>query len=361
MYNKIYLKHIYNIYISRFIIVTLVFSSLIFVLNILEEIKFFNNSDDIGIGFPILLTILNLPSILYEIFPFIILITTQFFFIKFQNNAEILIFKNNGINNLKIISHLCLLVFIIGIFLVFLFHLLSSSMKHTYLELKNKYTQDNKYLAVINENGLWIKDKLDNKTVIIHSEKIEKNILKNIVITTFDENFVNLNNIIGKEAVIKSNIWDLNEVILIDNFGKKDELNNLKFETNFDYLKINSLFSNLESLSIFQLYKQKKDFKSVGLSVKDIDIYLNKIFSLPVSLVIYLILSSILMLNINYNKSKTFVLIIGILLSVVIYYVYYFFGLLGSSNKVPTLFAIWLPNLILFLSCMIGIVNINEK
>ena len=40
MYNKIYLKHIYNIYISRFIIVTIVFSSLVFVLNILEEIKF---------------------------------------------------------------------------------------------------------------------------------------------------------------------------------------------------------------------------------------------------------------------------------------------------------------------------------
>ncbi len=361
MYNKIYLKHIYNIYISRFIIVTIVFASLIFVLNILEEIKFFSNSGDVNIGFPIFLTILNLPSILYEIFPFIILITTQFFFIKFQNNAEILIFKNNGINNLNIISHLCLLVFIIGIFLVFLFHLLSSSMKHTYLELKNKYTQDNKYLAVINENGLWIKDKLDDKTVIIHSEKIDKNVLKNVVITTFNEDFITQNNFISKQAIISSDIWDLNDVILIDSFGKKEKLKNIKFKTNFDYVKINSLFSNLESLNIFQLYKQKKDFKSVGLSVKDIDIYLNKIFALPVSLVIYLILSSILMLNISYNKSKTFILILGIFLSVVIYYIYYFFGLLGSSNKVPTLFAIWLPNLILFLSCMIGIVNINEK
>ena len=114
MYNKIYLKHIYNIYISRFIIVTIVFSSLVFVLNILEEIKFFSDTEDVGVAFPIFLTILNLPSILYEIFPFIILITTQFFFMKFQDNDEILIFKNNGINNLKIIFHLSLLVFIIG-------------------------------------------------------------------------------------------------------------------------------------------------------------------------------------------------------------------------------------------------------
>tara|TARA_B100001741_G_C16504514_1_gene576429 strand:- start:1157 stop:1360 length:204 start_codon:yes stop_codon:yes gene_type:complete len=67
------------------------------------------------------------------------------------------------------------------------------------------------------------------------------------------------------------------------------------------------------------------------------------------------------MLNIRHKNSKTFVLISGILLSVIIYYIYYFFGLLGSNNKLPILVAIWMPNLILFLSCLIGIVNINEK
>ena len=78
--NKIYIKHIFNIYASRLLIITLIFSSLIFIMNILEEFKFFSDNNQIGIGIPILLTILNLPSILFEIFPFIILITTQFFF-----------------------------------------------------------------------------------------------------------------------------------------------------------------------------------------------------------------------------------------------------------------------------------------
>jgi len=361
MLNKIYLQHIYTVFITRFIVVTLIFASLVFVLNILEEIKFFSNNEDINIGFPIFLTFLNLPSVLYEIFPFIILITTQFFFLKFKDNSEILIFKNNGINNLKIISYLILLVFFIGLIIVFFFHLLSSSMKHSYLEIKNKYTQDNKYLAVINDNGLWIKDKIENKTIIIHAEQIDKNILKNLVITTFDESFLTDQSIIAKEAEITNEEWNLQDVILIKSDGIKQQYNVIKFKTNFDYAKINTLFSNLDSLNIFELFKQKRDFSSVGLSVKDIDIYLNKIFSLPISLVIYLVLSSILMLNINQGKSKIFFLIIGILLSVILYYIYFFFGLLGSSNKVPTIFAIWLPNLILFLGCIIGLVNINEK
>ncbi len=361
MINKIYAKHLYSTFFHRFILITLIFSSLIFILNILEELKFFNDHDNIGIGYPILLTILNLPSILFEIFPFIILISTQFFFMKFYNNNELLIFRNNGINNLKIIGHICFLVFLIGIAIILIFHFFSSTMKHNYLEFKNKYTQDNKYLAVINENGLWIKDILGDQIMIIHAEKIEKNVLKDLVIATFDLDYMNQKNLIAKEAVITKNIWEIKDLISINDTGLKEKLENIKFETNFDYIKINSLFSNLESLNIIELIKQKNDFESVGLNSKDIDIYLNKVISLPISLVIFALFTSILMFNIKMKKSKTFILILGILISVICYYIFYFFGLLGSNNKLPTLLAIWFPNLILFLCCCIGMVNINEK
>ncbi len=361
MFNKIYVKHIYSIFLIRFINITLIFSSLIFVMNILEELKFFSDIEDIGIEVPITLTILNLPSILFEVFPFIILITTQFFYIKFQNNSEILIFKNNGVNNLKIISYICFLVFFIGLILITVFHFISSNMKNNYLQFKNKYTDDNKYLAVINENGLWIKDKLDNKLMIIHAEKVEKNILKDLVITLYDQDFVNENNIIAKEANIINKNWEIKEVIKINNFGEREMYKNFYIKTNFDYMRINSLYSNLESLNIIDLIKQRNDFKNVGLSVMDIEVQINKILSLPISLAIFSLLSSVIMFNIKLKHSKTFMLILGILLSVIIYYVYYFFGLLGSNNQIPVSFAIWLPNLILLLSCIAGATNINEK
>jgi len=234
-------------------------------------------------------------------------------------------------------------------------------MKHLYLEFKNKYTQDNKYLAVINENGLWIKDQIDNEVIIIHSEKINSYTLENLFITVYDNDFQNKKNIIAKSAIINEKNWKINDVLVLDDFGRKESFSSINFKTNFDYERINNLFSNLESLNILELYKQRKDFINVGLTVSDIDIKINQIFSVPISLIIFTILSSILMLNIRHKNSKTFVLISGILLSVIIYYIYYFFGLLGSNNKLPILVAIWMPNLILFLSCLIGIVNINEK
>ena len=48
MFNKIYIKFIYKVFITRFLYVSLIFSSLIFIMNILEELKFFKDQD-IGI------------------------------------------------------------------------------------------------------------------------------------------------------------------------------------------------------------------------------------------------------------------------------------------------------------------------
>ena len=47
MYNKIYVKHLYYIYLTRLGYVTLIFSSLIFIMNILEELKFFSDNNEI--------------------------------------------------------------------------------------------------------------------------------------------------------------------------------------------------------------------------------------------------------------------------------------------------------------------------
>ena len=67
------------------------------------------------------------------------------------------------------------------------------------------------------------------------------------------------------------------------------------------------------------------------------------------------------MLNVGYNKSKIFHIIIGILLSVIIYYMNFFLKTLGESQKIPYLIAVWLPLVILSIVSLIGLVRINEK
>ena len=122
MILKVYQNYISKQFLSTFVKTVFIFFTLAFILNIFEEINFFKDLD-VPLRLPIFLTFLNIPSILFQIFPFIFLISTQFFFIKLIEQNENISFKNFGLSNLKIIKLLAILSFLVGIVIVTIFYL----------------------------------------------------------------------------------------------------------------------------------------------------------------------------------------------------------------------------------------------
>ena len=352
-------KYIINSFSVILMEITLVFFALTLITNLFEEINFLKDMDVPGY-YPILLAFLNTPSILIEILPFIFLISTQFLFIKLSDRNELFIFKYTGLTNRKILNTVVIFSFFLGILLVLGFYNFSSKLKSQYLEIKNHFTSDNKYLAVITENGFWIKDEIDETISITNAEKINNELLVNVSIVQFDKNFNLLQSINSDEVNIRTKNWTItNATISKDNISKKVELLNIK--SNFDLEKINNLFSNLSSLSLFKLNRLKNDYKSLGYSTLDIRAYEYKIYSLPVYLTIMTLLSGIIMFNSKYKKSKIINIVFGIFISVVIYYINYFSSLLGTNEKIPIVISVWLPLIILILISSIGLVRLNEK
>ena len=188
MIIKTYQIYLSKVFASTLIKTFMVFVSLAFILNIFEEVNFFKELE-VSITVPIFLTFLNIPSIIFDIFPFIFLIAAQFAFIKLMDQNEIIVLKNFGLDNLKIIKILSILSFLIGIVLVTIFYNLSSNLKHSYLNIKNSYAKDNKYLAVITENGIWIKDQKGEDINIINANSFNNKYLYNVDIVQFDKNF----------------------------------------------------------------------------------------------------------------------------------------------------------------------------
>ena len=356
---KTYTKFLINGFVKSFFNVFFVMISLVFILNILKEIEFFSNKE-VNSLYPIYLSLMSSPSIIFEMFPFIFLIATQFFFLKLFNNDEINIFKYSGLKNIKIINLLSFVSFFIGVLTITIFYSFSSNLQHYYLQVKNQFSDDKLYLAVINKNGLWIKDVVNNQTSIINSSKIENNFLTNTFITTFDENFNLIKSLKSDKIDIKDNEWLIyNPTIFKDNIGQKTDL--IRFKSNFNQKRIESLFSNLSSLSLLKLIDLRKNYKLLNYSTVDVDMQIYKIATYPLFLVIMTILSSIIMLNTKKSSSKVLKIIIGLFFSVVIYYINNFFNVMGSTEKLPLIVSIWTPIIFLGLINLIMLININEK
>jgi lipopolysaccharide export system permease protein len=356
---KTYTKFLINGFAKSFLNVFFVMISLVFILNILKETEFFSNKE-VNSLYPIYLSLMSAPSIIFEMFPFIFLIATQFFFLKLFNNDEIHIFKYSGLKNIKIINIISFVSFFIGILTITVFYSLSSNLQHYYLQVKNQFSEDKLYLAVINKNGLWIKDVVDNQTSIINSSKIDNNFLTNTFITTFDKNFNLVRSIKSDKIDIKNNEWLIyNATIFKDNVSQKNDL--IKFRSNFNQKRIESLFSNLSSLSLLKLIDLRQNYKSLNYSTVDVDMQIYKIATYPLLLVIMTVLSSIIMLNTKKSSSKVLKLIIGLFFSVAIYYINNFFNVMGSTEKLPLMVSVWTPIIFLSLTNLIMLVNINEK
>jgi len=356
---KVYIKYIIKNFVKLLLIVSSIFFMLVLLLNLLEELNFFKNIDQ-GLYYPLLLNILNAPSILINIFPFIFLISTQFLLINLIDKNELIILKNFGIDNLRLIGIISLISFIASLFIIIFFYNFSAKLKHFYLEIKNDFASDNKYLAVITDNGIWIKDEVKDNKIIINANLIEGNILKEVVITQFDNSFSPKKYIYGEIVDIEKNDWVIEKATIIEN-NIRTTKNNFIFQSNFNSEKINTLFANLTSLTMWELFNLKNEYVSVGYSVKEINLHLQKIYSFPVYLTILTIFASVLMLNVPINKPKFFYLVMGIFASVLIFYINHFSSLLGENDKLPITLSVWLPHVIVSILTGIGMVRINEK
>ena len=359
MIIKKYQKYLIKTYFYNFVIVSLVFLSLGFILNFFEELKFFNDYETTAF-YPVILALLNTPSVLFELFPFIFLITTKFFYIYLNDRNEIEILKNNGISYSKILTILSISSFIMGVIILLSYYTFSSNLKYHYYNLKNSFTEQNEYLAVVNESGLWIKEEIDETINIIHAKQFKENIIEKITITQTNSKFKMPNTIIAEKADISKKLWDLINVKIINYKGEKKNLSNLQYKSSFNGEIVANLFSNLNSLNLYQLYELSENYSNIGYSTTNVMVHINKLYSLPIFFLLMTVLGFLIMIKFKFIKTKFFTVIIGVIISVTVYYLNYFSSLFGSNETLPIGLSIWLPHLILLLICSLVMVRINE-
>ena len=80
MILKKYQSYIYSIFLKNFFIISLVFFCLVIIINFFEEIRF-SEKHSIEIYNVFYLSILNAPSLIFEILPFIFFVSIIFFYL----------------------------------------------------------------------------------------------------------------------------------------------------------------------------------------------------------------------------------------------------------------------------------------
>ena len=361
--NSIILNYILKNFLNTFLKVVLIFYCFGMILNLFEEIEFFKNSNE-SILMPLMLTSIYIPTMIIKILPFIIFISSMWFMMKVRNNKDLLTLKVFGYSNLKIFFILAFTSFFLGWLILLVANPITSSMSKYYEQTKSNYSKDIDHLVTFNNNGLWIKEKIEGKQRIITAHKPNEFDLIDVKIFHFDDNSNLLDKIISKKADIKNNDWVLSDVdIFTVNNGifKKENFKTYRLNSIYNYQKINSLFKNVDTLSFLDLALNYNKLINSGYNKPFLNQSLHSMLSLPFFLFLMTAIASVFAMN-SLKKSDNFKLItLGLVTCVLTFYFKDLSFALGQTDKIPIIFSIWAPVIALTLFTFIGVFQINEK
>ena len=332
------------------------------IMNLREEITYFSDYD-VGIILPLALSFMIVPSILINIFPFIIFLSSMWVLIKLKQKNEILSLKTFGFNSGKFVYLFSTTAFFLGIIILVALSPFTSLMVKYYEDVKGGYDLDKSHLASITNNGVWVKEKIGSKTNFIKSKKIEGDLLLDVSIYKLNEKNVLIERIEAKSADILNTKW-----IVKDGFkssfgenGSSQKFEELTFESTFNKEKLNSIYSNLDTLSFYRIMTEIDELVKRGYNLKLLEEKKHYYLSLPFFLILMVCLASIFSLNSNDTRQNIYYILLSIITCVIIFYLKNFSMALGATERIPMVVSVWSPIIVLTLFCSVGIIQINEK
>ena len=237
------------------------------IVDLIELTRININKEDFSFNNILKMTFLKTPYLINEILPFIIIISTSFYFKNLIDNNELVSIRNVGLSILDIFYPVGLAVLTVSIISILILNPISSISMNYYHKLDLNKDKSNNVIE-LNDGSIWIKNKFNKKITYINADNINiKNMsMNNAMIIDYlydnpkiyfaDRGFIkekNLSLFDVEEIDINSNtnIKYPSKIIEI-NFTQKDILNSVryyKYTPFYKYLHYSNSMKKLNYLS----------------------------------------------------------------------------------------------------------------
>ena len=253
----------------KFIFLTLfVVGLFVQIINLIEVSKILE-SDNRNIFSIFYLSFLKLPTTIQEIMPFVIILSTAFYYRNLIRNNEFISMRNIGYSIIDIFKPIGSAIFVTGLFSLLIFNPLSSSFEKKF-KLATSTDVSSLYSINIKNNEIWIKNKNeDNNNFMKFSDFDLKNMsagnIKIIEVTKNKKKFylAEKGKLNKKKLILENvNFFDINDeenhkmnrLEINVNFNNTDIVNSISF---YKHIPFYNYKKHLESLKKFNLYSQE--------------------------------------------------------------------------------------------------------
>ncbi len=340
----------------------LVLAGIIYLFDTIELIRRASKREDIELALIFLMGLLKLPEAGLVIFPFAVLFSAMYTFWQLNRSYELVVIRAAGLSVWQFLAPVAAAAFLVGLFLVTVFNPAGSLFLAKFEELEQKHLERQAKLITFFQEGLWLRQSVENGYVIMHAERIKMPDwkLEDTMVLHFDEQNNFLRRIDAKDAALMQGRWHFSEAWLSEPREETEEIRVYSLPTALTLKDIEESFSSPETISFWQLPEFISVLEATGFDTTNMRIYYQSLLAQPLFFTAMVLLAACVSLRPPRLRAGIIMILSGIFLGFLTFFVSSYLQALGASGQIPVLLAAWSAPVMAFLMALTIILQLED-
>ena len=344
-------RYFIKTYIIAIIQISIVSAILIFLIDLVEISKRFDDISNFAFYELIKLSTYKLPSTFEDISPIIIVIGTLTFLFKLSKSSEIVISNAVGISIWQIILPITLCAILFGLIIVTILSPISIQMKYNFTQLEKNIKGGNTPVNQNIDNEFWTSQKNNVGELIINAEQIDVNDLSlvGVTILQFNQEMDLVSRYDSTSAYLDDGEWHLDKTWLTDQDNISKFIGKTIVNTFSDEIFLQEAILKKSEQSIWTIKDTITKLKKNNISYAKHLTNLNFYISLPILMGGLALVSACFMTKQFRIQHSLIMLILGIISGMLIFVVNHISYILSESEIFNPILGAWWHIILIYL------------
>lgn len=300
---------------------------------------------DVPLGLVLRLALLKLPFLSQEVMPFTVLFAGMTTFWRLTRSNELVVARAAGISVWQFLLPVLAVGVLIAVFTVTVLNPVASILLSRFEQVEAKYIRHQSSLLALSPSGLWLRQADDGGQSVIHAERVSQPsmTLHRVIIFRYGDGDRFLNRIDADEATLLPGAWQLQRAQSSAPGSQARRHEVLEIPTELTPDKIKESFAPPETISFWSLPQFIELMEAAGFSALRHKLQLHRLLAVPVLFAAMILLSATFSLRPQRRGRVGLVILAGVLIGFLLYFLSNFVFALGLSAKIPVILAAWAP------------------
>ena len=337
-------------FLLSFAMITAVFLSLMMLIDLLEQLRKFQNID-VAIGQILRLMMLNVPGAISQILPLIMILSSVVMFVGLARSSELVVTRAAGRSGIRSLVAPVTVTAVIGIFAVSTLNPIVAASSNRYQQLADTYRSDRPAALSISREGLWLRQGGARGQSVIHARGYdpENAVLFNVTMLSYAPDGGPVRQITADTAQLAEGAWWLKQVKIWPlEAGVNPERNasfheTLSIETTLTRERIQNSLGRPSSVSIYDMLGTIRQLSAAGFATRQYEVWYQSELARPLFLVAMVLVGAAFTMRHTRLGGTGIAVLTSVLLGFGLYFIRNFARVLGENGQLPVELAAWAP------------------